>query len=265
MPRSVVVTGAGAGIGRAIATTLSREDWYVVGVERDPETAGTLADTIGGSGEAIVGDVSDRSVLQHARAAAEQAGQMAGWVNNAGVALGGALHAADPDDVTRVFEVNLLGVFWGCTEAVQSFIAHQTHGAIVNISSIHGRSAFPGWAAYDAAKGGVDALTRYIAVEYGPLGVRANAVAPGAIRTELVTRVIADADDPQRAELDMAQLHPLDRLGRPDAIASVVAFLRSDRASFVSGQSLAVDGAATARAYRYELSGEIAALRDAMP
>jgi glucose 1-dehydrogenase len=162
------------------------------------------------------------------------------------------LHQADPDDVAAVMGINLMSHFWGSRVAVETFIAQGTGGSIVNMSSIHGRAAFNGWAAYDTAKGGIDALTRYIAVEYGSIGVRANAIAPGAIRTEMVEAVIAGARDPEREARDMGAMHPLDRLGEPSEIASVAAFLLSDESSFLSGQSIAVDGAATARCYRYE-------------
>lgn len=110
------------------------------------------------------------------------------WVNNAGIALGGNLHDPNQKEVQRLFDVNLMGVYWGCSAAIKSFIQNKISGSIVNISSIHGRSAFNGWAAYDAAKGGVDALTRYISVEYGPLGIRSNAIAPGAIELKCLVR-----------------------------------------------------------------------------
>ncbi len=260
--KSAVVTGFGSGIGRAIAERLDRDGYHVVGIDKSPEAAAASAAGFVGASEALVGDVSDRAVLGAARARAEEAGELSAWVNNAGIAVSGNLHDPNPDDVGQVIAVNLMGVYWGCAEAVQSFIANRVRGAVVNISSIHGRSAFPGWAAYDTAKGGVDSLTRYMSVEYGPLGIRANAVAPGAIRTEMVTRVIAEAADPARAEFEMSAIHPMDRLGEPSEIAAVVAFLLSDEASFLTGQSIAVDGAASARCFRYEPAPDIQRLVD---
>ena len=259
-----VISGAGAGIGRAIAQLLDRQGYYVVGIEWNAESAALAQAQFTGPGQVLVGDASNRSTIHRAREVAEAAGNLTSWVNNAGIALRGNLHDPLEDEVDHLFAVNLMGVYWGCAEAVQSFIKTRTKGAIVNVSSIHGRAAFTDWAAYDTAKGGVDALTRYVAVEYGPLGIRANAVAPGAIRTELLQQVIASDADPLRAEREMSEIHPLARLGEPTEVAAVVAFLLSESASFVSGQSIAVDGAASARCFPYEPSAEIRQLSEYM-
>jgi glucose 1-dehydrogenase len=164
----------------------------------------------------------------------------------------GTLHDADPAEVDDIIRINLMGAFWGCAEAVRAFLGQRTSGAIVNISSIHARAAFTGFAAYDVAKGGVNALTRYVAVEYGPAGIRCNAIEPGAFRTAMNQAVIDRSPDPARAAHDMAALHPLGRMGEPREIGAVAAFLLSDEASFLSGECIAVDGAATARCYPYD-------------
>jgi NAD(P)-dependent dehydrogenase (short-subunit alcohol dehydrogenase family) len=259
MERSVVVTGCGSGIGRAIVERVVKEGYYTVGIERNPQSSEELQEELGSRGTIVVADVRDRDSLEHAGQLATSAAPLSGWVNNVGVALGGVLHRADPVDVETVVQVNMMSFFWGTRVAVETFLAQGTGGSIVNMSSIHGRAAFSGWAAYDMVKGGIDALTRYSAVEYGPIGVRVNAIAPGAIRTEMLADVIAHASDPEREERDMSALHPLERLGEPSEIASVVNFLLSDDSSFLSGQSIAVDGAATARCYRYEPDPELLA------
>lgn len=251
MSSSVVVTGCGSGLGRAIFERLIKDGWAAVGLEQDDGSAGG-ARSIPGAGDVIVGDSSDRADLARASARASELAPLGGWVNNAAVAISGNLHEPVPDEVAKLVDVNLMGYYWGCAEAVQTFVGQRSGGAIVNISSIHARAAFNGWAAYDMAKGGVNALTRYVAVEYGPVGIRANAIEPGAIRTPLTQGVIDAAADPEKAEYDMAALHPLERVGEPEEIGSVAAFLLSSGASFLSGECIAVDGAATARCYRYE-------------
>lgn len=257
--RSVVVTGAGSGIGFAIAERLAADGWKVVGLELDQAGADRLEKTLGPGHTVVRGDASDRAVLAKAREAAEQLAPLKGWVNNVGIALMGNLHEPDADAVDKVIRVNLMSHFWGASEAIRTWVRHKSTGAIVNMSSAHGRSGFNMWAAYDVAKAGIEGLTRYIAVEYGPVGIRANSVAPGAIRTPLVQQVIRESPDSAVAEREMSIIHPMERIGEPAEVAATVAWLLSNDASFVSGESVAVDGGLTARSYRYDPDAKLLA------
>ncbi len=257
MSQSVVVTGCGTGIGRAVFDRLIADGWAVVGLERDEKLAQDAAQAGSGQVDVLVGDAASRTELARAAARALELAPLGGWVNNAAMAVAGTLHDPVEAEVDALIRLNLMGYYWGASEAIRRFVDQRSPGAIVNISSIHGRSAFPGWAAYDTAKGGVNALTRYIAVEYGPVGIRANAIEPGAIRTPLMQRVIDAAADPVQSEYEMSALHPLRRVGEPREIAAVAAFLLSSEASFLTGECIAVDGGATARCYPYAQSPDL--------
>lgn len=240
---SVVVTGSGKGIGRGIAERLSADGWTVVGLERSPGS-GTLEEGI--CAAVLVADSRDPDAHREAAALAIERAPLAGWVNNAGITRTTTLHQLNEDVAREVVDINGLGYIWGCATAVETFVEQRSGGAIVNIGSIHGRSSHADHAAYEFTKGGIDALSRSVAVTYGRLGIRANTIAPGGVRTPHLEAQVAAAADPEAEERSLAEGPPMHRIGTVEEIAAVAAFLLSDESSYLSGESIAVDGGWTA-------------------
>ncbi|WP_345763433.1 SDR family NAD(P)-dependent oxidoreductase [Diaminobutyricibacter sp. McL0608] len=242
MTRSVVVTGTAKGIGRGIAERLTADGWLVVGVERSESDSVN----VGACAAVTIGDTAERATHMRAANQALQLAPLGGWVNNAGITRQTPLHRLDERTVREIVEINGLGYLWGCSAAVTAFVDQAHPGAIVNIGSIHGRASFADYAAYEFTKGGIDALTRSVAVTYGPYGIRANTVAPGGVRTPHLEAQIASATDPEAEERALAKGPPMRRIADVDDVAALTAFLLSDQAGYLSGQSIAVDGAWTA-------------------
>ena len=250
MNQVVVVTGAAAGIGCAIAETIAPFASVVL-VDIDEAGLKQTASQINmsdGSAEFVIGDVSLRATHREAVAKALELGTLSGWVNCAGINLGGQLHnfKEDSTDLEKVMNVNQVGTLWGCAEAITTFLEAKTKGAIVNISSVHGKRAWRDNAIYEMSKAAIEALTRNIAVVYGPYGIRANSVSPGAVLTPVLEKSFIDAPDPQKRRAGLATITPLKRIALPHEIADVVLFLLSEKASFLTGQDICVDGGWTA-------------------
>ena len=257
-----VVTGAASGIWRGIAKRLA-EDYTVILIDLNPKTLPVVEKELIDAGHqaySVLGDVGQRATHQNARALAESKGNLISWVNCAGWTRGAPMHdfPNDPAVLEDLIGANQIGSFWGCAEAVASFTTRKVPGAIVNISSVHGRRAWPDHAVYEMTKAAVDALTRNVAVAYGPFGIRANAVAPGAILTPALEQSFVDAPDPVARRNSLELLAPLKRIGEPSEIAEVVSFLLSTRASYLSGQSIAVEGAWTVGLGVPEIDSELA-------
>ncbi|CAI9400840.1 SDR family NAD(P)-dependent oxidoreductase [Aestuariimicrobium sp. T2.26MG-19.2B] len=254
MNRSVVVTGAAQGIGRGIAAVLVEQGWSVVGLDVEGDALSTTASDLGITG--VVGDVRSRVDLTRAATRALELAPLRGWVNNAGVEQPTSARSLDEAALERIVAVNLGGTLRGCAVAVEQFLAHDVapggeRGSIVNISSIHAGAGFPDSFVYAATKGGIDALTRQLAVDEGAHGIRTNAVRPGAVMTPLTRTFLDASDDPEALLAEYAALHPQGRLVDPREVGTVVAFLLGPDSAMVNGQSLGVDGGASARVFAY--------------
>lgn len=230
-----IVTGGGSGIGRATCLRMSAEGARVCVLDLDGDAAEAVANETGGQAWAV--DVGDADALGGAVAqAAEHMGGLSIIFNNAGIGFLGPLHEYSPEVWNKIVGVNLGGVFNGI-RAAAPLIKANGGGAIVNTASISGVRPAAGEAPYAAAKAGVSALTAVAALEYAP-SVRVNAVSPGMIATKL-TEPLASFPDQWKG---FAEKTPLQRIGEPEDIADVVVFLCSDRARFITGQNIVVDG-----------------------
>ena len=238
-----IVTGSESGIGKAIAIRLGSEGASVVVdfLSNVDEAADTKAKVEAAGGKAITVE-ADISKLTDVQNLVEQAWQQFGGchilVNNAGVERHAPFVEASEADYDLVMNINLKGAFFLTQRFVQKLVAAKQPGRVVNISSVHEDMVFPNFASYCAAKGGMRMLMRDLAMELGPLGITVNNVAPGAINTPINASLLAD-----KPKLDaLLRNIPLGRLGTPEEVAGVVAFLASEDAAYVTGSTYFIDG-----------------------
>ncbi len=238
--KTAIVTGAGQGIGAAIARCFAAEGARVVVAERNAQTGAAVAEAIGGA--FVETDVTDpASVASLVARAINEHGAPDILVNNAGVNVFHDPLRTDDAEWRRCLAVDLDGV-WNCCRAVLPAMLEAGHGAIINIASTHSFKIIPGCFPYPVAKHAVIGLTRALAIEYAARGIRVNAIAPGYIETPIAAEYWATFPDPAAERRRAEALHPPKRIGRPEEVAMTAVFLASDEAPFINAETIVVDG-----------------------
>jgi len=244
-----VITGAGSGIGRAMALLFARQGARVCSADLILEHAEATAHAIaqeGGQAIAVQVDVSQRSSVQTlAQQVIAKFGRVDVLCNNAGIGHTGSVVDCTEEDWDAVMAVNAKGVYLCCHFFLPHMLA-QGEGNIINMASVLGLGGVPKRAVYSASKGAVIALTRQMAIEYAGDNIRVNCISPGTVDTPWVERLLAEKPDPEAARQRLNARHPLGRLGTADEIAHAALYLASPESAFATGMNLVIDGGANA-------------------
>ncbi len=242
--KACIVTGAASGIGLACARRFAAEGAAVMGLDLEESDEWRALEAPAGK-KFQAADVRDGAAQTAAAEAARSAfGRIDVLLTAAGTAGGGAVHQVEEEEWDRVLDINLKGTFLSCRAALPAMI-EQRSGSIITIASIEGLEGSEGGSSYNASKGAVVLLTRNMAMDYGRLGIRVNAICPGFIDTPMFRSVFAMESMLPVREKVQGQ-HKLGRFGKPEEIAGAALFLASEDSSFVSGQAIPVDGGFTA-------------------
>ncbi|KQW20893.1 dehydrogenase [Afipia sp. Root123D2] len=240
MKKSIaLVTGAAQGIGLACAEALLEQGHFVILSDINADLVKAASQKLGKQTDFVGCDMSDPKAINSMFDEIEtKHGGISVLVNNAGIAMPKPFFETSVEDFRKVIDINLVGVFLAIQRAAKSMIANKIEGAIVNMSSINAVVAIPTIASYCASKGGVMQLTKATSLALAPHGIRVNAVGPGSIDTEMMAGVNAN---PEAMKMVMSRT-PLQRIGLPREIGDVVAFLASPKASYITGETIYVDG-----------------------
>ncbi len=245
--KRAIVTGAGSGIGRAIALRLAREGASVIVADVDDVAAGAVAREIGVESLVSRTDVTSAEEVEALVGTAVDAWDgLDVMVNNAGIGVAGTSTDTSERDYERVMDVCLKGTFFGMKHAIPA-IRDSGGGSVINMSSVAALVGIPDRAVYSAAKGAILAITRAAAIDHVEEGVRVNCIAPGTVDTPWIGRITAGYDDPEEARANMQARQPHGRFVTPEEIAAMAAYLASDESASTIGACMVVDGGVTAR------------------
>ena len=241
-----VVTGAGSGIGAAIATLFARQGAHVVVLDRDEAAARCTVSAIeaaGGKADALVCDVTATEQVGAAFDRLGAAGQVDILVNNAGIAHVGTIEHTSERDLDRIYEVNVKGVYL-CARAAVAIMRRQGGGVILNMASIASLIGLRDRFAYSMSKGAVHTMTMSIAIDYVKEKIRCNCICPARIHTPFVDRYLAEHYPGREAEMfrQLSEYQPIGRMGTAEEVAALAVYLCSDEAAFVTGQAYPLDG-----------------------
>lgn len=241
--KTAVVTGAGSGIGEAIGLRFASEGAHVAVFERDMESGGSVVERIkeaGGSAECFEVDVA---LLDSVRAAVKAVGRIDILVNNAGIAAIGNVEVATPEEMDNIYAVNVKGLYH-CLHAAIPGMREQGGGVVLNLASIASKLGIQDRFAYSMSKGAAFAMTLSVARDYVDKGIRCNCLCPARVHTPFVDNYLDKNYPDTKAEMfeKLSEYQPLGRMGKPEEVAALAAFLCSDEASFITGAAYDIDG-----------------------